>query len=108
TGRDVVARDEKDVPFPTLLAPVDDLPPATMITSVVRSGSKLLVRGVSQDNEEVAAVTVNDQPAAITATRCGIADWEVTRAAPSGGALVAEARDRAGNREKLPHRYPLR
>ena len=34
TGPDVRAAEIPEVPFPVLLEPVDDLPPATIITSV--------------------------------------------------------------------------
>src|SRR5262249_32381313 len=63
TGRDVRAAEVPGVPSPTLLEPVDDLPPATMITSVRRRQGKLAVRGVSEDNGAIASVTVNGRPA---------------------------------------------
>jgi hypothetical protein len=102
TGRDVRAARVDPVPFPTLLQPVDDLPPATLITSVRRSGGKLIVRGVAEDNGEIASVSVNGEPARLTAAG-GVMDWEITLVAPKGGRLVARAVDRAGNPEKMPH-----
>ena len=56
TGKRVRAAEVEGVEFPQLLDPVDDLPPATIITSVRKEGGKLLVRGVTQDNGEVATV----------------------------------------------------
>ena len=47
----------KDIPFPELLHPVDDLPPATVITGVVKQADgKLLVRGASSDNGAIVRV----------------------------------------------------
>ena len=52
TGRDAQLAEVDDVPFPRLLDPVDDLPPATIITSVRRKGDtdrKSVVWGKSVD-----------------------------------------------------------
>ncbi len=72
TGDESVVAEVSDVAWPQLLHPVDDLPPATIITSVRRDGGKLLVRGVSHDNGEIIAVTVNDHagPRHHAALRC--------------------------------------
>ncbi len=109
TGRDVVAAAVDPVPFPTLLEPVDDLPPATMITAVCRigSGDRLRVTGVAHDNGEIAKVQVNGQPARILASAAGVVDWEIELAAPKEGTLTAASTDRAGNPEKLPHRLTV-
>jgi hypothetical protein len=108
TGKDVRAADVSGVSFPTLLEPVDDLPPATVITSAKAVGNRLLVRGVSQDNGEIASVTVNGHPAKIGGTAPGSADWEITLEAPRDGLLRASATDRAGNREVTGHELKLR
>jgi hypothetical protein len=104
TGPDVRAAEVKEVPFPELLAPVDDLPPATMITDLRREGGKLRVRGVAEDNGEIAGIAVNGQPARIISQHAGVADWEITLEAPAGVRLTAAATDRAGNKELTPHK----
>jgi len=106
TGKDVRATEVKDTDFPTLLEPVDDLPPATMILSVQKTKGKLLVTGMTQDNGEVASVTVNGRPAKITASHAGVIDWEASvepKRARGAINLVAQATDRAGNAEKDGH-----
>lgn len=96
TGPDVRAAETPSVPFPELLDPVDDLPPATLVTDVVKQDSVWLVRGVSHDNGTVATVTVNGKPAAITSQHSGVADWEI---ALTERPREAWATDAAGNKE---------
>ena len=103
TGRDTRAAVVKDVAFPQLLAPVDDLPPATLMTSIREEGEKRIVSGVSQDDGEVATVTVNGKSAKITVQHAGVADWVVTFDGPTDGRYLAQATDRAGNSERIPH-----
>ncbi len=103
TGRDARAAEVKPVAFPQLLAPVDDLPPATLITGIKVEGGKRIVCGVSHDNGEVAAVSVNGRPATITTQHAGVADWVVTLDPPTDGQYVATATDQAGNVELVPH-----
>ena len=105
TGKDVRAAEVKNVPFPTLLEPVDDLPPATMITSVQKVKGRLLVKGAAQDNGDVAAVTVNGQAAKIISAQAGVADWEMTLDARDANPtkLTAQAVDRAGYSERTGH-----
>jgi len=105
TGPDVVASRTLNYEFPELLSPVDDLPPATMITEIQRSAGKVTVRGVSHDNGSVQAVLVNGSPATMISQQHGVADWEIALAAAD--ALSAEATDAAGNRETTPHRINL-
>jgi hypothetical protein len=81
---------------------VDDLPPATMVTSVRKEIGRLLVRGVTHDNGEVAAVTVNGRPAKIVSQHAGVADWEAALDAGDVTELTAFAVDKAGNEEKMP------
>jgi hypothetical protein len=96
-----------DVSFPEVLNPVDDLPPATVITHVRRDGDKLSVRGTTSDNGNIRAVSVSDVPA--TASAANFAEWEVavplTKPAAAGGSLqlIAHAVDEAGNTEPRPH-----
>ena len=104
TGPDVRAAEVPDVAFPTLLDPVDDLPPATIITDSRRQKDHVVVTGVSEDDGNVAQVTVNGQPAQITSRGPGIVDWQITIAAKAGTALLARSQDDAGNIERSPAR----
>ena len=90
------------VKFPEPLSPVDDLPPATVITRVERRDGKLVVRGTTSDNGTVAKVTVNGRPA--KSLRANFAEWEaVLEAKPGELKVSASAEDAAGNVEKRPH-----
>jgi hypothetical protein len=98
TGRSMRVAETKDVMFPELLKPIDDLPPSTVITSVAGR----IVRGTTLDNGVVRAVTVNGRPARATAPN--FLEWEVDLdPAPM---LTAVAEDAAGNVEKTPHSRP--
>lgn len=102
TGERVRAADVPRVEFPVLLDPVDDLPPATVITHVTRSGGRITVRGVTSDNGAVKRVLVNGVQA--RAVCANFAQWEVTLNQPRGMLkLTAHAEDAAGNVEKLTH-----
>jgi hypothetical protein len=89
----------KDVPFPELLAPVNDLPPATVVTSVRASGAKLLVRGTTSDGGGVKRVIVNGREARALAP--DFLEWEIELEDTTK--LTASAEDAAGNVEKLVH-----
>jgi hypothetical protein len=103
TGERVRAADVPGIEFPVLLEPIDDLPPATVITHVSRAPSKIIVRGVTSDNGAVKHVLVNGAQA--RAVRANFAEWEVVLDQPRGGRLklTARAEDAAGNVEKLMH-----
>jgi len=103
TGPRVRTQRVSPVPFPTLLEPVDDLPPATMITDCRREGAKLVVRGVSTDNGTIASVTVNGTQATITRNIHGVADWTATIVPNAEGTVAAFATDAAGNVETHGH-----
>jgi hypothetical protein len=103
TGNESRVAEVADAQWPTLLELVDDVPPATVITSVRRERDQLVVRGISHDNGEIVSVNVNDTLANMVSTNAGVVDWQVTMAAPSDGKLVAFATDRSGNRELTPH-----
>ena len=106
TGKDVRAAKIKPIAFPQLLAPVDDLPPATVILSARKQADgKLLIRGLTQDNGEIADVTINGQRAKIVSQHPGIVDWEITL--PPAKELTATARDKAGNTERNSHKIVL-
>jgi hypothetical protein len=103
TGKDVMAAKVSGVGFPTLLEPVDDLPPASMIRSIQKADGKLIVTGLSQDNGDIASVRVNGQPATITATSPGVAEWRAQIEIPADGQVTAVAADRVGNTETTVH-----
>jgi hypothetical protein len=90
----------KESDYPGKLQPVDDLPPQTVITHVLRQNDgKLLVRGTTTDNGEVKKVLVNGQEAESTATN--FSQWQITL--PQIAKLSAKAEDAAGNAEAKPH-----
>jgi hypothetical protein len=93
----------RDVNWPKLLDPIDDLPPATVITSVRAVGSKVVVRGISHDNGEIVSVKVNGQSAEIVSSNSGVVDWSIQMPSPRDGKLTAVASDKAGNRELTGH-----
>jgi hypothetical protein len=104
TGDESRVAEVANVNFPRLLNPVDDLPPATVITHVKRAGAgKLEVRGTTSDNGKVKRVLVNGRPA--QALAANFAEWEVILEVKKGGGfkIAAHAEDTAGNVEKRPH-----
>jgi hypothetical protein len=104
TGDESRVTEVRDVEFPKLLDPVDDRPPATVITRVLQPApGKALVRGTTSDNGRVKRVLVNGREAVATASN--FAQWEaVLDGVPPGEMrLTAGAEDVAGNIEKLPH-----
>lgn len=103
TGDESVVAEVSDVAWPKLLDPVDDLPPATIITSVVRSGDKLRVSGISHDNGDIVSVTVNGATAKFVSNRIGVADWSIEVPVPSDAKVTAVATDRTGNVEQTAH-----
>ena len=104
TGDESVVAEVKNIAFPELLDPVDDHPPATIITALRPSGGKLLVAGVAHDDGEIAAVVVNGNQADIVSASAGVVDWTVTLDQKSATTIEAGAVDEAGNEEKTPHR----
>lgn len=86
--------------FPGKLLPIDDLPPTSVITHVMKhKDGSLFVRGTTADNGEVKQVLVNDQQARATAPN--LSQWEITL--PEAQRLTASATDAAGNAEAQPH-----
>jgi hypothetical protein len=104
TGDQSRAAEVTNVEFPNLLDPVDDLPPATVVTQVTRHGGKLLVRGLVTDNGAVAQVLVNDCAATLNPES---GDWEIELLGDPGE-VKAQSVDAAGNREQLPHVVAVR
>lgn len=104
TGSESRVTEVAKVAFPKLLDPVDDLPPATVITEVRRlEDGRVRVRGVTSDNGTVAKVLVNGKEARAVSANFG--DWEIVLERGSAGEKKVEAlaEDASGNREKLPH-----
>jgi hypothetical protein len=107
TGDESVVAEVSNVAWPELLEEIDDLPPATIITSVTGTDGGWTVRGTSHDNGEIVSVEVNGQPAELTATASGVVDWQATLATVAGSTITAYAKDQAGNIEQTAHRLPL-
>lgn len=103
TGNESRVAEVKNVKFPKLLDPVDDLPPATIVLSATSTGSRHRVRGISHDNGEIASVSVNGQKAKILSVRAGVVDWEIMLEKPKKGMIYAFATDKAGNAEQTGH-----
>jgi hypothetical protein len=101
TGNESAVKEVTNVEFPQLLDPVDDLPPATVITHVTRQDGKVLVRGTCSDNGDVKKVVVNGQEA--KAIAANFSEWEISLPDAKNLKLVASALDAAGNQEKLAH-----
>ncbi|HEX5444964.1 MAG TPA: hypothetical protein VFW87_14095, partial [Pirellulales bacterium] len=106
TGDESVVAEVTGVQWPQLLEEIDDVPPATIVLSVASEGGRLMVRGVSHDNGEIAAVEVNGKPAELLAAASGVVDWQAALEADSEGPIIAFAKDQAGNIEQTPHRMP--
>lgn len=107
TGDESRAAEMKDIAFPKVADPVDDLPPATVITSVTPKGTTLHIRGTATDNVGVKQVTIRlrigGQVTNTMAKLDGI-DWEAVLSDVPQGAITVEAvsEDAAGNVEKTP------
>lgn len=86
--------------FPQL-EPVDDLPPATVITRIRREQDRVVVQGVTIDNGEVVRVMVNGRPA--KAERPGFTEWSIDLPPEEAKEIHAAAEDGAGNKEPVPH-----
>jgi hypothetical protein len=103
TGDKARAADVSAIEFPKLLDPMDDLPPATVITHVKPARRRIVVRGTTADNGPVKKVLVNGREARALAPN--FAEWEVVLedVKPGELKLAAHAEDEAGNVEKRPH-----
>jgi G8 domain len=101
TGDESRVAEVASAALPQPLDPVDDLPPATVITQTIRAGGKLTVRGITSDNGTVKRVLVNGREA--TATAPNFAEWEIVLETAKGAFKIeAGAEDAAGNIEKTP------
>jgi hypothetical protein len=107
TGNEARVAEVSEAAWPKLLDPVDDLPPATIVTSVRREGTRLTITGVSHDNGEITEVRVNGTPAEVLASGAGVVDWQIVLETPASGLIEARAADKSGNVEQMPHRINL-
>jgi hypothetical protein len=104
TGDESRVVEVANLSFPQLLDPVDDLPPATVITAVRKlPDNRIAVHGTTSDNGTIAHVLVNGQKA--TALAPNFAQWDITLDTTQleNGRVQAHAVDAAGNVEKRPH-----
>ena len=92
-----------DVQWPQLLDPVDDMPPATAITTVHAVGEKTVVQGISHDNGDIVAIRVHGRDAILTTLSPGVVQWSVELSASPDGQFNAVATDNAGNQEQTGH-----
>ncbi|MFN0055970.1 MAG: G8 domain-containing protein [Planctomycetales bacterium] len=108
TGDESRVTEVSSIEFPQPLDPIDDLPPATVITHLLLDGDKLHVRGTCSDNGLVKRVVVNGHEA--RAASSNFATWEITLAASpaSAATTTAHAEDSAGNIERMPHKLVWR
>jgi hypothetical protein len=104
TGDESRVVEVRNISFPKLLDPVDDLPPATVITSLRKlQDGRFSIQGTTSDNGTVTQVLVNGQKA--TEIAPNFAQWSVTLDAAQldHDRIAAHAIDAAGNVEKRPH-----
>lgn len=82
----------------------DSMPPATMITKVVRTGNVVHVFGSVADTSDIKRVSVNGHLA--RSTRGSFAEWEISLESPAGKPLeiAAFAEDVHGITETLAHK----
>ncbi|GDY10875.1 hypothetical protein LBMAG52_43630 [Planctomycetia bacterium] len=92
--------------WPTLLDPVDDLAPATIITSLRKDQGKLLITGISHDNGTITSITVNGKAADRSPQIAGVVDWRI-ELSDTPASIVAIATDEAGNVEQTGHRLTV-
>ena len=106
TGDESVVAEVANVDWPILLDPVDDLPPATIITSVRKERGKLIVTGISHDNGTITSVAINGQAAECSPQIAGVVDWRIELSGMPTS-IVAVAADDARNVEQTGHRRTL-
>jgi hypothetical protein len=113
TGDDSRVAEVSGIEFPQLLNPVDDLPPATIVTAPAREGTvkaanrTLVIRGTTTDNVATQRVIVNGVEARSLAFN--FHEWEarLTDLKPGKLTITAVAEDAAGNVEQTPHQFTV-
>ncbi|MBC8116469.1 MAG: hypothetical protein H7062_18925, partial [Candidatus Saccharimonas sp.] len=101
TGDESRVTEVSNIDFLQPLTPIDDLPPATVITHMTPRNGKLFVQGTCSDNGPVKRVLVNGQAAQSTSEN--LATWEITLDRNGLSEIVARGEDETGNAELLPH-----
>ncbi len=109
TGDESRLADVGHVDFPQLLTPIDDQPPATVVTwpaagiPVHADGGRVVVKGTTSDNVKTRRVTVNGVEA--EAVDDDFLQWQATLTDVEAGPLTitAVSEDAAGNVEQTPH-----
>lgn len=130
TGDESRVAEVTEIEFPKLLDPVDDLPPATVVTLPQRGlaaklqDGRLLVRGTTTDNDSTRRVLVSIVAADAEgeplpdakAVQVEAADidfnfhqWQATfeNVRPGNYLIIAQAEDAAGNVEQTPHGFAV-
>jgi hypothetical protein len=107
TGDESVVAEVTNVEWPELLDPVDDLPPATIVTRYRRQGDQLAVTGVAHDNGEIDRILVNGHLAEVRSRNAGVVDWAIELPWPQDETILALAVDQDGNREQTGHRIKI-
>ncbi|MDA1233151.1 MAG: hypothetical protein O2856_20495, partial [Planctomycetota bacterium] len=108
TGDESRVTEVSGIEWPKLLNPIDDLPPATIITSIRYVGDKVEVSGFSHDNGTIASIQVNGFEAEVVASTAGVVEWRASLIRPADGRLMASASDRDGNTEQTGHFVQIR
>lgn len=103
TGDESRVAEVSGIEWPKLLNPIDDLPPATIITSIRRTADIIDISGVSHDNGDIVSIQVNGHDAEVMTTSAGVVVWRVSLNVPADGRLIASASDRDGNKEQTGH-----
>ena len=106
TGDESRAAETTNAEFPAPVTPIDDLPPATVITNAQRRENKLLISGSCSDNGTVKQVIVSGGSA--KATSPNFATWEIELPSAATKTISAHAEDEAGNIERLAHEVALK
>ena len=107
TGDESRVTEVRDVEWPKLLDPIDDVPPATIITSVIRKADKVIVQGVSHDDGNIVSIKLNNVEARVVSRGAGVVNWESTIDVGAQDTVVAFAKDKAGNVEQTAHTVTL-
>ncbi len=103
TGDGSRVAEVRELAWPQLLNPVDDLPPATVITTARSAQGGWMLTGITHDNGVVKEVRVNGARATLVRQHAGVCDWQATVPHPKDGRLSAMALDDSGNQELTAH-----
>ncbi len=113
TGRDSRVAEVTDIEFPTVLDPIDDLPPATIIVypangaTVRAKDGTLVVRGATTDNSRTRRVVVNGVEAKDVDYNFHAWQARLTGIQPGPLTITAYGEDTAGNKEITAHKITV-